>query len=1191
LHFAQLLAIVVMVSSCIRPQAHSPAQDPAIGSKELTPSSFNLARVTLKSSVVTSQINGFSIPSEKLYTFEVCVQNKHTRVDVRGEPFTIQPGEQKVRTDDRGCLDWSERLTLNMGADQKFVELKRTVVANGMQSGSREVRLAVNPWDNQDKFFDLDYDKLDESLLTRAEVATASLQGLNADASVASRSLVLGDLPMVGAPAESERASSKAQITSADASVVQGLTRNLTFEIKPKIILKNPYGTAVEYTIDDARLQVDAALIESTTSAGSDSRYAVWQTQKPVAVSREGSVLRASLNIETRQGNPSSHYLLAIRVSPVGAPSWLKPFEGLFELGDYRQVFGAQNLTAKLKESNYQSNFTLAHLAATTHALAIPENSGSTDPLSLQSGALPSGVSRAGPFRISAADITLQVANDISSVRRKVDFKAKVCIVDSTNGDRDAIDIDFVVTKSDGSKVTVRSERYPDGPGGKSQGCISWTESVQHDYYAPEKIFVLPVTISHLASGYSEMRYLPVNPWDPVGFKRDFLDDADRSHIAAVNSRELIPAVLQAQSYSFDAVLRRSYEVDEFMSMTIIKRLRLNIPFVVQRSSSLRFGRSAPSEALRPGVYLFKAALYLKARDAAGLEFEIIEPIRGGSRLVAIEAGGVLRTDVDFEIPDVRLMKARIAMVFQVQPIDETKLSHDDILNLRSPVSNLETLVDRSSSLPVVTFVAPAWIRKDKDAGAPLPSSDISMKLPTLDPDLAQAMKPLIGVSIDTLYSRAAAERQKYHNDMMQFAQLGKFLASSNVDYVTLTHESDLMAGDVRVSENNRILPKSEAAEGLLHILNHRGLAPLGIGAITKKDLLDLVENRRQFDKGFAARFCAALYGESAVRMAPQKVTADLAHHWENKCIEAISKNGPASMFSVDRKLRVFALGSHEGVDPQFRNLDFDINAVFNFGKNHTSNDSFGSGLGVNVKASDVPKMLLGYLGKTIEQEPVLNLITTALGMFGLQVDYSHTETDQVSTSQTSTAGGESSLDMEQVELGVNVSKYEQCIAIRPNLSALESDTTKVLWLATRLGQDFSKVASRGIVICTGYVNHHPITVRERYYVFAQSGFAQTQTVLDEGDLRIQPWLVSIRGQRDYARFLLYLGARLKSSPGSDQSSAKIDIGELPLERLKAAYNQYLRGATVTLPGFVSVEPTLQWQKETVTRPAAPSSF
>jgi len=111
---------------------------------------------------------------------------------------------------------------------------------------------------------------------------------------------------------------------------------------------------------------------------------------------------------------------------------------------------------------------------------------------------------------------------------------------------------------------------------------------------------------------------------------------------------------------------------------------------------------------------------------------------------------------------------------------------------------------------------------------------------------------------------------------------------------------------------------------------------------------------------------------------------------------------------------------------------------------------------------------------------------------------------------------------------------------------------------------------SRGVMICKGMVETHPIAVGANYYAFSQT--MGDMMVSDKGSLANQPWIITLRGLSDYANFLYFLEAKKTVSTVPDQA---VDLSVLPLERLKTAKDSYLRyysGRISSQPGVYSVD-------------------
>lgn len=1194
--FTLAVAMATQLTGCLKPQTHDPATDSKSGHPELEPASFDLARVNQTKVSISRKVDGFSIPQEKIYTFEVCATDKHTRDPLIGHPFEVtgMAEPQQVHADSRGCLAWSERVGFNFIADQKYLELRRVVRATGVQTGARILRLAVNPWDDKGEFFDLDYDKIDEGLLVVASDVAAALSGKSVNGgAIAGKKLFVANLPVVGEPIAAS----------------EGWARKLTLDIKPSMILKNPHGQAIEYGLVDARLQIEAALFATTPEGGEQKRYLVWKTDAPVEVKREGDFLRSTLQVAALIGNANTMFSLALRVTPVRGPEGLLPFEGLFQVGDFHQITGAQSFSASLRISNSKGGFAFAEAvqsgavidSATVTAAANASSSGG-----VQAG-LPSGVSVVKPFRVSSLMTTLQRERQISAVRRAMQFSTTVCLRDTTNGDRSAADMEFSVKHGDKTEPH-RAQNNTNG-----EGCISWVDEIEHNYYASEKFFLRPVTIKHERSGYEETLMAAYNPWDPFGASRDMMVDADREIVAAANKEPAKRSLLLPGGYTVDSILTRSYEVDEFLNLQTIKRIRVSIPMSVQRVGSIRAGRNAAVEPLRPGIFLYRAALYLKTANPYGEPIELVLPIRDHNRLMKVETG-MLRGDVEFAIPHIELMKVRTDLAFEIQPIDEDRLrkfvqenslvpngktaatlTYDELISI--PVPDVTAFIDRDSEFPKLTFVTPAWIKDEKDFGSPVSTEALAIGLPDGGRDAARSgsqalgriapsqKHPLAGRTIDDIYARADQLQAERRAQFLKSSRLSLFLQKGNLEYVPVLHEAEMYASDPTLEKNNRLLPQKEVSESLLKFFKRS--APIG-GAkpITKaSELLDFVEGRRNLDGETAVRLCVLFKSEAMRKMLPKLNVTDISELetvWRDDCRRGLIA-GVDHIVTVERKARVFELETNEAQDAQFRTVDYAIQAGIGFGRS--------IGLGASASLSWNPMQTLGGaatvlsggLGKALSA----GTMEVISNMFGFSMNLNASHSMNAETHRNAVFASELPMTMEQTEVSIKLKKYEQCVVVRANTKSLLNDITLMKWLTRKADADKAGEAiSRGLFICAGRLAPEARTVRERYYALYQLHLGKM--VMDEGDLRSNPYLFMLRGQRDYVRFLL-LAEASQTTVFDVALHTPIGVGQLPFERMSEVYDNLWRSQSPTLPGYYTIEETKYFSSDASPKPKAKS--
>jgi hypothetical protein len=1200
---------ILALSGCFKPQGRGvEAQNERLADEkgEIKPATFFLGEVSGTSEIANLHA-GFSIPESKLFNFKTCVQDKRTQDVIKGHKFVIGGGEseQVATSDTDGCLSWAERIRFNFLGDEFYLPVRRTITAEGIHSGVREIRLAINPWslsNGANAVVDLSRKIVAEKSLALEEKASVLLTGLSSDGKSATRPLWLESLSVDNEPLVSSQST---------------LQRRLRLRFVPSILHADVYQQRVVIPLSQARLGARAALVEIVTVAGRETRKLVWWNASQVAVSRSEELFTASFDVVLPTGNAGSRFQLLLRVVPLGGPEGLEAFEGLYDIGGFGDLTGLRSLKGQLRSSNSQGGFSFAeesktlgnsgstfgvldekppgshsnsHSHSHSNSHSVNHESGSISNKVLPEGShesstgvslpesdfpkvLPSGVSRVKAFEVGILRVSLLgLDENETSTRRALRYAVTTCVTDVANGGRPAIDVNFKVLLASGKTIDVRGMREPG-----LEGCIRWEDKIAHRYYEPERFLLQPIAIRH-ESGFEEKRTLALNPWDRFGFGRDLKEDP--SFVESVNRRVSLRSRLLVDFFSFDSVDTRDYHVDSFMNLSIIKRVRLRIPLRVQRHSSVFSGRSLPAEPLRDGVYLLKSALYLEAKDASGRVVQVIAPMREKRLLVRVR-GGELKADVEFSLADPRLLRARTNFVFEILPIDESQLSADEIRQLRIERPGLESLIDHDSGLETPTFVGPLWIRDESGGAVVLASDDLGVrgdtsqtsyhassahpKMVRLDSEHQQAMRSLARVTVDQLLEKASSSDRLYRERMSAESQLSEFLAKGNLDYVSLAYDGKKLEHDIEVGTSNRALPQSGGLPYLINVLNMPIGSDMGFrfadvaraarasGPVTAETLRSLIEGRSELDAHVSVRLCYLLLSDMPRRMSPDGAFTfggHVPHQLAEDCAVALQMRGIDQVIGIERKIRIVEIGSQSFISG--RQLGFSVGADVSFGRSESHGWSFGWS----------PLKLIESAGRVV---PGLNLVTAAPGALGLS--FSLNKGASTSISEGSAFGSGINLNMEQVEMKLGLKRYESCAVIRMKPDWLETRKSRLAFLNPKISRaDAARIISRGLMICNGEESTEPLEVRERYYSFAQMPMDETQ--LDRGDLKNHPWLASLRGRRDYATFLYFLEAKKSSSLNVRE---EIRVGGLPLDRLEEAY-QGFRSQMPSLPGFYTRE-------------------
>lgn len=294
-----------------------------------------------------------------------------------------------------------------------------------------------------------------------------------------------------------------------------------------------------------------------------------------------------------------------------------------------------------------------------------------------------------------------------------------------------------------------------------------------------------------------------------------------------------------------------------------------------------------------------------------------------------------------------------------------------------------------------------------------------------------------------------------------------------------------------------------------------------------------------------------------------------------NECRKRAIKN-QMNVFSIARHHRVEELGDYHFKGG--KSMNFSVNASFGL--------SFGESLSRSFSID--PLGWLKSLGSKV--------IDTFSGVFKVGTSASTSN----GYSEGSSVGTGTFLAMQEVKIDMNIKKSEKCVSIRMKTDFLSDINFMKSYFKGLDNKTRADIATRGIMLCSGDLEESKEMVTEKYYYFTQH-FTQGD-MLDSGDMLNHPWLLSLRGERDYASFVNLLknpfDGKLKYEKAEDdlfgfnkykyagdgmtkwyydkpdlmQSSERAkntDLGALPLDHLVYAYNQVMP----SYPGIYTVAP------------------
>ena len=330
--FVAVFAVSIVLVGCMKPGSR--ATDPNADFSDPTKSNVNQAAATFYneevtgSAIVSQNLPGFSIPSEKLFSFKTCIFDKRTREAIKGHAFVVKGGTKDIqaRSEESGCVNWSEKIAYDGVSDAKYIPIKRTIFATGMHSGARELSLCINPWnyDGSEAVRDCARRPVPDEMLVASTEVSSYLKGLSKSGEKAPRYLWVDDLRMnsVHNPGGSD-----------------GAMIDFSISIGPKVLMRNIKGDEDPLTLKDGLFTVQLWIVAKTGIK--DSRCMVISKSEPtMELAMVAGRLREELKMKVRWMNTYGQLELVGTVKPKAGPNAILPYDGVWTLGDHTGLLG-----------------------------------------------------------------------------------------------------------------------------------------------------------------------------------------------------------------------------------------------------------------------------------------------------------------------------------------------------------------------------------------------------------------------------------------------------------------------------------------------------------------------------------------------------------------------------------------------------------------------------------------------------------------------------------------------------------------------------------------------------------------------------------------------------------------------------------------------------------------------------------
>ena len=471
--------------------------------------------------------------------------------------------------------------------------------------------------------------------------------------------------------------------------------------------------------------------------------------------------------------------------------------------------------------------------------------------------------------------------------------------------------------------------------------------------------------------------------------------------------------------------------------------------------------------------------------------------------------------------------------------------------------------------------MAPIWLT-ETGSNIFLPSDELDTQLknhPGAEwiqsrPEVLESLHELYKVSVDNLLKKAKALEVASNWRATEQAGLDKFLASGRLEYATIYNEDAILGRDPQLATNNKALPNHKVVNAVLDTLNltsettakryFDGLFSTfktGGEQYTNQTLKDLVEGRREIDLQMAGRLCVLMMENILAKGVPaelSKTGKSATSALVSACLAdaGSAKDGFDHLFSLERISRVFE------VQPAAK-LAGGCQAGF----------SISSGFGVEHMTSQSTSQTFSF-DPLAPLNGALSLAIPGLNT-GLSYSFSATSTDAAGAKEDSFFSINTPFVLEKWELDLTATSHESCAVVRVSPEFWEKHSSIATRLRGRATPEnivsLRESLSRGLMICMGAENREPETMRENYFFVSPSTVLGAE--LDPGDIRNMPWLLEMRGARDYTTFMNLVIARKKAS----DVPSYLNVPTLAFEHVNEAFNRY-RAWDPATPGYYSFD-------------------
>ena len=635
----------------------------------------------------------WQIPMVADFFPKVCLKDRAAASQARGQKFEIEIPNTSRRilplgpSDGQGCITWPESLPFPYFAKRSApILLTRYIVGTGVLTGKAVVKFYVDPWAVGNSPRDSN-----SSLVFWKE--STPPPNLLLDEAKVTRALDINGNDEEGA----DLWVSELDVQTIDRKDFDGGSA-MEYQIKmnPMVEWIDSEDMIQFKKLNTGYFEVLADLVATDAGPKQDQKVILTEDHISSFAAVRNGELFSTLKTVLKRDVPLGNVSLVIKLIPRGIEGSrpLKEYEAVYELGDITSKPSKGRLIDACVNNDHVNCNMKNFLKGANNFDALKAINYARDASRLSFGGL------------KLRFVTVAVTPPETATQRTVSYSASTCITDRRTGDRIKnmpFHVEYVDLDDDGNEIPTkdtdpyqRQDLVTD-----DEGCLRWLAHVWHQYYMPEHYFVKHVKITMGETKAGGTLHFILNPWDDkftFGFdQREVSKDFVSETVRRIKSRFF------TAGYGYHT-LRFMYDFDKYMNLEVKKTILLEIDPRVLRYSGIVNARRT-TEKLRDGIYLLKVAIEKNYFDPVTPGLKITpdpdEPTRSlqdppdsdpkakeipkwgyvdtATLLVRVVDGRLIKP-VELSMRDLRLMRMRSNLLFELQTVDEQKLAADSVL-------------------------------------------------------------------------------------------------------------------------------------------------------------------------------------------------------------------------------------------------------------------------------------------------------------------------------------------------------------------------------------------------------------------------------------------------------------------------------------------------------------------------------